>query len=66
MITRKIKIPLPNNREIAVIFYKEFENANWHTSISDEAMQDLINYFKNGYYQLDIKNPFHIEDIEEN
>lgn len=66
MITRKITIPLANKSEIGLVFYKEFENANWHTSISDEVMQDLINYFKNGYYQLDIKNPFHIEDIEEN
>jgi len=64
MITRRIKIPLEHGREI-VIVYKQQEDGSWIQLMSDECMQDLITFFNNGFYQLDIKKVFRIEDTEE-
>lgn len=64
MITRRIRIPLAFNKEI-VIVYKQQEDGSWIQTMSDECMQDLITFFNNGFYQLDVKKVFKIEDTEE-
>ena len=61
---RKIKIPLEHNKHL-VIAFKQDEEGSWSSTLSNECMSDLMNFFKNGYYQLDVSSPFKIEDIEE-
>ena len=48
-----------------VIAFKQDEDGSWSSTLSNECMSDLMNFFKNGYYQLDVSSPFKIEDIEE-
>jgi riboflavin synthase alpha subunit len=52
MITRRIRIPLTQDRAV-LIGYKQQDNGMWVSTMSDETMTDIVNHFNNGYYQLD-------------
>jgi hypothetical protein len=61
---RKISIPTSTQSQI-VLLYKKNIDGTWSSTLSRDTMEELTKFLRGGMYQLDVKSPFIIEDIEE-
>jgi hypothetical protein len=62
-LNKKLVIPLENDRHIKLKFDK-VDNF-WTCCASDEAMADIEEFFKTGYYKLDTKKQITLETNNE-
>ena len=51
--TKRMVIPLTHDREIWMSFTYSEQTGLWVARCTDEAMQDIEEFWRTGYYQLD-------------
>jgi hypothetical protein len=61
MPNKYIKIPLAGNKEI-IIKYEQMPDKSWISLMDNETMNDLVEFFQTGFYQMDAKRPITISD----